>query len=75
MPLKIFLINMKMERKNKIKHPSPSHLNKYTIIKFICRCGKSHSKTFEDLYKTGGFCEQCTEYNRINNIVPAKFNT
>jgi hypothetical protein len=37
-------------------------LNVYTIIPFICSCGKEYSKNFRSLYRnSGGFCKDCSK--------------
>jgi hypothetical protein len=42
--------------------------NRDIRIEFICCCGKSHSKTFRQLYeKSKGYCKECT----INNTKKA----
>jgi hypothetical protein len=40
--------------------------NREIKVDFTCKCGNTHNKTFKVIYKSGGFCKECTQKNTLN---------
>jgi len=43
-------------------------LNIKTSIEYVCKCGKTHSKTFLYLHTVGAFCKDCTYIKMANKF-------
>jgi len=40
-------------------------LNNESLVNFICCCGNTYIKKFRTMFENGGFCESCTNINKI----------
>jgi hypothetical protein len=61
------LLNTIMYRDNSTIRGEYESLNVYSVIEFICNCGKEGSKKFRSLYGNGGaFCKDCAKINGRN---------
>lgn len=43
-------------------------------INFTCECGNEHSKSICVLQKTGAFCKECTQKNKIDKVKETSIN-